>query len=155
MAAVTTAVILEPNKMKSVTISLVSHLFTMKWWDQMKLSSFFEFWDLSQLFHSLLLLSLSPVLLTLHLWHISLFSVSVISPFSDSTCNCNHIVGLKLNIQKTKIMAYSPSPHGKQMGKQWKQWQPLFSWAPKSLQVLTAAMKLKDTCFFEVKLWPT
>ena len=30
-------------------------------------------------------------------------------------------VGLKLNIQKTKIMAYSPSPHGKQMGKQWKQ----------------------------------
>ena len=35
-------------------------------------------------------------------------------------------VGLKLNIQKTKIMAYSPSLHGKQMGKQWKQWQTLF-----------------------------
>ena len=32
------------------------------------------------------------------------------------------------------------------MGKQWKQWQTLFSWAPKSLQMVTAAMKLKDTC---------
>ena len=39
---------------------------------------------------------------------ISLFSVSVISPFSDSTCNCNHTVGLKLNIRKTKIMASGP-----------------------------------------------
>ena len=63
--------------------------------------------------------------------------------------------GLKINIQKTKIMAYGPSPHGKQMGKQWKQWKTLFSWAPKSLQVVTAAMKLKDTCSLEVKLWPT
>ena len=35
-------------------------------------------------------------------------------------------VGLKLNIQKTKIMASSPSLHGKEMGKQWKQWQTLF-----------------------------
>ena len=52
-------------------------------------------------------------------------------------------VGLKLNIQKTKIMA---SGHGKQMGKQWKQAQTLF-WGPsKSLQMVTAAMKLKDTC---------
>ena len=33
------------------------------------------------------------------------------------------------------------------MGKKWKQWQILFSWAAKSLQMLTAAMKLKDTCF--------
>ena len=32
------------------------------------------------------------------------------------------------------------------MGKQWKQWQTLFSWAPKSLQMVTAAMKLKDAC---------
>ena len=32
------------------------------------------------------------------------------------------------------------------MGKQWKQWQSLFSWAPKSLQMVTAAMKLKDAC---------
>ena len=38
--------------------------------------------------------------------------------------------GLKLNIQKTKIMASVPSLHGKQMGKQWKQWLNLFFWAP-------------------------
>ena len=41
------------------------------------------------------------------------------------------------------------------MGKQWKQWQTFFSWAPKSLQMVTAALKLKDTCSFEEKLWPT
>ena len=40
-------------------------------------------------------------------------------------------VGLKLNIQKTKIMASGPITHGKQMGKQWKQWLTLFFWAPK------------------------
>ena len=38
------------------------------------------------------------------------------------------------------------------MGKQWKQWQTLFSWAPKSLRTVTAAMKLKDTCSLEEKL---
>ena len=58
-------------------------------------------------------------------------------------------VGLKLNIQKTKIMA---SLHGKQMGKQWKQWLILFFWAPKSLQMVTAAMKLKDAYSLEGKL---
>ena len=39
------------------------------------------------------------------------------------------------------------------MGKQWKQWETLFSWASKSLQVVTAAMKLKDACSLEEKLW--
>ena len=58
-------------------------------------------------------------------------------------------VGLKLNIQKMKIMA---SLHGKQMGKQWKQCQTLFFWAPKSLQMVTAAMKLKDGYSLEGKL---
>ena len=58
-------------------------------------------------------------------------------------------VGLKLSIQKTKIMASGPSLHGKQMGKQWKQCQTLFFWAPKSLQMVTAAMKLKDANSFE------
>ena len=53
-------------------------------------------------------------------------------------------VGLKLNIQKAKIMASVPLLHGKQMGKQWKQLQTLFFWAPKSLQMVSAAMKLKD-----------
>ena len=61
-------------------------------------------------------------------------------------------VGLKLNIQKTKIMASGPIIHGKQMGKQWKQCQTLFLGAPKSLQMVTAAMKLKDTCSLEEKL---
>ena len=54
--------------------------------------------------------------------------------------------GLKLNIQKMKILASVPSLHGKQMGKQWKQCQTLFSWAPKLLQMVTTAMKLKDAC---------
>jgi len=63
-------------------------------------------------------------------------------------------VGLKLNIQKTKIMASGPITSW-QIEKQWKQWQTLFSWAPKSLQMVTAPMKLKDTCSLEEKLWPT
>ena len=62
------------------------------------------------------------------------------------------LVGLKLNIQKTKIMALVPSLHGKQMGKQWKQCQTLFIGAPKSLQMETAAMKLKDAYSLEGKL---
>ena len=60
--------------------------------------------------------------------------------------------GLKLNIQKTKIMASGP----------FTSWQidgnsrlTLFSWAPKSLQMVIAAMKLKDACSLEEKLWPT
>ena len=57
--------------------------------------------------------------------------------------------GLKLNIQKTKIMASGPSLHGKQMG---KQCQTLFWGAPKSLQMVTAAMTLKDVYFLEGKL---
>ena len=60
-------------------------------------------------------------------------------------------VGLNLNIQKTKIMASGPS-HGKQMGKQWRQCQTLFFWAPKSLQMVTEAMKLKDAYSLEGKL---
>ena len=52
-------------------------------------------------------------------------------------------VVLKLNIQKTKIMASGPITSW-EMGKQWKQCQNLFWGAPKSLQMVTAAMKLKD-----------
>ena len=48
-------VILEPKKIKSIIISIVSHLFAMKWWNQMPWSLFFECWALSQLFHSFLL----------------------------------------------------------------------------------------------------
>ena len=64
-------------------------------------------------------------------------------------------VGLKLNIQKTKIMASSPTT-----------WETdgetvetvsdfLFFWAPKSLQMVIAAIKLKDAYSLEGKLWPT
>ena len=61
-------------------------------------------------------------------------------------------VGLKLNIQKTKIMASGPITSREMMGKQWKQCQTLFFWAPKSLQMVTAAMKLKDAYSLEEKL---
>ena len=63
--------------------------------------------------------------------------------------------GLKLNILKTNIMASGPVTSWQMDGEQWKQWQTLFSWAPKSLQMVTAALKLKDTCSLEEKLWPT
>ena len=64
--------------------------------------------------------------------------------------------GLKLNIQKTKIMISAHiTSWQKKMGKQWKQWETLFSWAPKSLQMVTAAMKLQDAYSLEEKLWPT
>ena len=52
-------------------------------------------------------------------------------------------VGLKLNIQKTKIMASGPITSWEIDGEQWKQCQTLFFWAPKSLQMVTAAMKLR------------
>ena len=61
-------------------------------------------------------------------------------------------VGLKLNIQKTKIMASGPITSWQVDGKQWKQCQILFWGAPKSLQMMTAAMKLKDACSLEEKL---
>ena len=61
-------------------------------------------------------------------------------------------VDLKLNIQKAKSWHLVPSLHGKQMGKQWKQWLTLFLGAPKSLHMVTAAMKLKDACSLEGKL---
>ena len=63
--------------------------------------------------------------------------------------------GLKLNIQKTKIMASGPIISWQIDGQKWKLWQILFSWAPKSLQMVTAAMKLRDACSLEEKLWPT
>ena len=61
-------------------------------------------------------------------------------------------VGLKLNIQKTKIMASGPIISWEKMEKQWKQRQTLFFWAPKSLLMVIAAMKLKDAYSLEGKL---
>ena len=62
--------------------------------------------------------------------------------------------GLKLNIQQTKITTSGPITSWK-IGKKMEQWNISFSWAPTSLQRVTAAMKLKDTCSLEEKLWPT
>ena len=61
-------------------------------------------------------------------------------------------VGLKLNIQKTKTTTSDPITSWQIDG---KQWLTLFFWAPKSLQMVTAVMKLKDACSLEENLWPT
>ena len=60
-------------------------------------------------------------------------------------------VGLELNIQKMKIMASGPITSW-EIGKQWKQGQTLFWGAPKSVQMVIAAMKLKDTYSLEERL---
>ena len=62
-------------------------------------------------------------------------------------------VGLKLNIQKTKIMASSPTTSWEIDGETVSDF--IFCGAPKSLQMVIAAMKLEDACSLEGKLWPT
>ena len=61
-------------------------------------------------------------------------------------------VGLKLNIQKTKIMASGPITSWEIDGETVETWVILFFWAPKSLQMVIAAMKLKDAYFLEGNL---
>ena len=61
-------------------------------------------------------------------------------------------VGLKLNIQKTKIMASGPITSWEIDGETVETMTDLFFWAPKSLQMVTAAIKLKDTFSLEEKL---
>ena len=63
--------------------------------------------------------------------------------------------GLKLNIQNTKIMASGPITSWQIDGETMETVKTLFSWAPKSLQMVTATMKLKDAYSLEEKLWPT
>ena len=63
--------------------------------------------------------------------------------------------GLKLNIQKTKMMASGPITSWQIDGETVETVTDFISWAPKSLQMVTAAMKLKDACSLEEKLWPT
>ena len=63
-------------------------------------------------------------------------------------------VGLKLNIQKTKIMASGPITSWGMDGETVETVSDFIFWAPKSLQMVTAALKLKDTCSLEGKLWP-
>ena len=60
--------------------------------------------------------------------------------------------GLNSTFKNLRSWHLPPSLHGKYMRKQWKQRQTLFSWAPKSLQMVIAAMKLKDACSMEEKL---
>ena len=61
-------------------------------------------------------------------------------------------VGLKLNIQKTKVMASGPITSWQTDGETIETVTDLFSWTPKSLWTVTAAMKLKDTCSLKEKL---
>ena len=63
--------------------------------------------------------------------------------------------GLKLNIQNTKIMLSSSITSWQIDGETMETVTEFIYWAPKSLQIVTAAMKLKDTCSLEEKLWPT
>ena len=63
--------------------------------------------------------------------------------------------GLKLNIQKTKIMASGPITSWQIDGETVETVRDFISGSPKSLQMVTAAMKLKDNCPLEEKLWPT
>ena len=64
-------------------------------------------------------------------------------------------VGLKFNIQKTKIMAFGPITSWEIDGETVETVSDFIFWAPKSLQMVTAAMKLKDAYSLEAKLWPT
>ena len=64
-------------------------------------------------------------------------------------------VGLKLNIQKTKIMASGPITSWQTDGETVETVTDFIFGAPKSLQMVTVAMKLKDTCSLEEKLWQT
>ena len=62
-------------------------------------------------------------------------------------------VGLKLNTQKTKFMASDPIPSWQIDGETMETVTDLYSWAPESLQKVSAPMKLKDACSLEEKLW--
>ena len=64
-------------------------------------------------------------------------------------------VGLKLNIQKTKIMSSGPITSWKIDGETVETVSYFIFWAPKSLQMVIAAMKLKEAYSLEGKLWPT
>ena len=63
--------------------------------------------------------------------------------------------GLKLSIQKLKIMASGPITSGQIDGETMETVTTLFSWTPTSLQMVTVTMNLKDVCSLKEKLWPT
>ena len=74
----------------------------------------------------------------------------------DLIANISWIIKKARQFQN-KIIPSGPITSWQIDGGKWKQWQMFFffSWAPKSLQMVTAAMKLKDACFLEEKLWAT
>ena len=65
----------------------------------------------------------------------------------------NEKVGLKLDIEKTKIMASVPNTSWQIEGEKLEEVKDFLSWALKSLRMVTTAMKLEDNCFLEEKLW--
>ena len=67
----------------------------------------------------------------------------------------NEKVGLKLNIRKTKIMASGPITSWQTDGETMETVTDFIFGAPKSLQMMTSTMKLKDACSLQEKLWPT
>ena len=75
--------------------------------------------------------------------------------YLSSSIHYNEKVGWKLNIQKTKIIATGPITSWEIDGETVETVADLFWGAPKSLQMVTAAMKLKDAYSLEGKLWPT
>ena len=74
---------------------------------------------------------------------------------SKEPLNESQKASLKLNIQKTKIMASGPITLWQIDGETMETVRDFIFGAPKSLQIVTAAMKLKDACSLEEKLWPT
>ena len=62
---------------------------------------------------------------------------------------------LNLSIQKVRSWIWFCHFMANRWRKKWKHWETLFSWAPKPVQTVTAAMKLIDTCFLEEKRWQT
>ena len=87
-----------------------------------------------------------------HLQILAYYLPSILLPSGKTTI---YQAGFKLNIQKAKIMAPGPITSWQIDGETIETVTDLFSWAPKSLQIVTAAMKLTDTCSLEEKLWPT
>ena len=97
-----------------------------------------------------------------YIWHITLWKFQVVQHVDlimyILSCDDQLITqssSLKLNIQKTKIMASGPITSWQIDGETMEQWETLFWRAAKSLQTVSAAMKLKVACSFEEKLWLT
>ena len=92
---------------------------------------------------------------SLWLIHVSVRQEALSMLLLDESESGEQKVGLKLNIQKTKIMASSPITSWEIDEETVEIVSDFIFWAPKSLQMVIAAMKLKDAYSLEEKLWPT